>query len=157
MYDFVYVSNLIDAHLLAAEALIRAYGNPVPTADMRVDGEAFNITNEETVQFWAFQRALAASVDLPVKDEDIKVIPFWLAFVIAAVSEWATWVLTRGTKQPLVTRDAVRNTVMSRTLNGAKARRVLGYKPKVSIEEGLERTGKWFKEQIKEEQKAKTL
>lgn len=122
---------------------------------MRVDGECFNITNEEPVLFWEFQRALAAAVGLPVKKEDIKVIPFWLAFVIAAVSEWATWALSGGKKQPLVTRDAVRNTVMSRTLNGEKARRVLGYRPRVSMEEGVARTGQWFVELAKRDGETK--
>lgn len=106
--------------------------------------------------FWGFQRALAASVGLPVKEEDIKTIPFWLAFLIATVSEWTTWVLSAGKRQPLITRDAVRNTVMSRTLNIEKATRVLGYRPKVSMEEGIARTGKWFQEYEKREEAKKT-
>lgn len=39
MYDFVYVSNLVDAHVRAARALIRSYGEPPPGRETRVDGE----------------------------------------------------------------------------------------------------------------------
>lgn len=106
--------------------------------------------------FWGFQRALAASVGLPVKDEDIKTIPFWLAFLIATISEWTTWLLSAGKRQPLVTRDAVRNTVMSRTLKIEKATRVLGYRPIVSMKEGIARTGKWFQEYEKRDEAKKT-
>ncbi|KAK0615066.1 hypothetical protein B0T17DRAFT_602170 [Bombardia bombarda] len=87
-YDFVYVSNLVDANILAAKALLNAYGKPTPPNDMRVDGEAFNVTNDEHVEFWEFQRAIAALI-----------------------------------------------------------KRVLGYKPKVGIDEGLAVAGKWFMEE----------
>ncbi|KAI1103744.1 hypothetical protein F4804DRAFT_215930 [Jackrogersella minutella] len=47
LYDFVYISNLVDLHILAADALVRAYGKPLPPSDMRVYGESFNVTNDE--------------------------------------------------------------------------------------------------------------
>ncbi|KUI69913.1 Sterol-4-alpha-carboxylate 3-dehydrogenase, decarboxylating [Cytospora mali] len=144
LYDFIYVSNLVDAHILAAQALHRAYGKPPSPIDMRVDGECFHVTNDERVLFWDFQRAIAASIGLPVKKEEIKVIPVWVAYLFAALSEWFTWIKTGGKGSPIVTREAVRLTVIERTLNGEKAKRVLGYRPKVSINEGLARTGKWF-------------
>lgn len=56
----------------------------------------------------------------------------------------------------IVTREAVRLTVIERTLNGEKAKRVLGYRPKVSIGEGLERTGKWFVDEAKRAGEGKT-
>ncbi|KAI0394441.1 C-3 sterol dehydrogenase/C-4 decarboxylase family protein [Xylariaceae sp. FL0594] len=148
IYDFVYIFNLVDAHMLAAQALIRAYGRPAPL-DMegRVDGQVFNVTNEEPVEFWEFQRAIAASVGLPVRKEDIRIVPVWLATLTAAINEWLYWVFTLGKKQPIVNREAIRLTTISRTLKNEKARRILGYRPKVSIEEGLARAGKWFREE----------
>ncbi|KAI1874552.1 hypothetical protein JX265_004760 [Neoarthrinium moseri] len=147
LYDFVYVSNLVDAHILAAEALLRAFGQPPQPQDARVDGESFNVTNNEPVCFWEFQRAIGASVGLPVKKEEIKAIPIWLALLMATISEWTTWVWTWGKQQPIVTREAVKLTTITRTLKGEKARRILGYEPKVSMSEGLERAGKWFVEE----------
>ncbi|KAK2615821.1 hypothetical protein N8I77_002547 [Diaporthe amygdali] len=147
LYDFVYASNCADAHILAAKALLRAWGTSPPPPDKRVDGESFNITNEESVPFWDFQRAIAASVGLPVKPEEIKILPIWVAYLIATIAEWFTWIRTLGKDQPIVTREAVRLTVIERTLSGEKAKRVLGYHPKVTMDEGLARTGKWFVEE----------
>ncbi|RYP03234.1 hypothetical protein DL764_005281 [Monosporascus ibericus] len=146
-YDFVYVSNLIDAQMLAAQSLIRAYGKPPPPLDMRVDGQSFNITNDERILFWEFHRGVAASVGLPIQKENIRVIPAWVALLMAFISKWGTWIRTWGSKQPPVTREAVRLTTITRTLNGEKAKRVLGYRPRVSIYEGLQIAGKWFVEE----------
>lgn len=116
---------------------------------MRIDGEAFFITNDEHMLFWDYQRAIAASIGIPVKKEDIKIVPIWVAYLAALVSEWYTWVVTWGQEVPLVTREAVRMTVIHRTFNIEKAKRVLGYQPKVTIADGLERAGKWFVEEEK--------
>ncbi|KAK4212524.1 putative 3-beta hydroxysteroid dehydrogenase/isomerase family protein [Rhypophila decipiens] len=145
-YDFVYVSNYVDANILAAKALLKAYGKPPPADDMRVDGEAFNVTNDEPVEFWEFQRGIAASVGLPARKEDIKIIPVWMALLVALFSEWSTWIRTFGKGQPIVTREAVRLTTITRTMNCDKIKRVLGYRPKLSMEEGLAIAGKWFRE-----------
>ncbi|KAI0016369.1 C-3 sterol dehydrogenase/C-4 decarboxylase family protein [Xylariomycetidae sp. FL0641] len=147
-YDFVYVtSNLVDAQLLAAQALVRAFGKPPPPLESRVDGQSFNVTNDERILFWDFHRAVAASVGIPIKKEDVKVVPVWVGLLMAFISEWSTWLRTRGTKQPPFTREAVRLTGITRTLNGEKAKRVLGYKPRYSIHQGLEIAGKWFVEE----------
>ncbi|KAJ4412521.1 erg26, C-3 sterol dehydrogenase [Gnomoniopsis sp. IMI 355080] len=154
-YDVTYVSNLVDAHLLAAHALINAYGKAPSSPEARVDGEAFIITNDEPVLFWEFQRAIAASVGRPVKEEDIKVVPLWVVMLLALISEWTTWILSFGKKQPAITREAVHLSTINRTLKCEKAKRVLGYKPKVGVYEGLEIAGKWFLQEEKRAQEAK--
>lgn len=45
------------------------------------------LANEEPVPFWDFQPAIAASVGLPVKPEEIKVLPIWVAYIIATIAE----------------------------------------------------------------------
>lgn len=144
--DFVYISNLMDAHILAAEALVRAYGKPPPAPERRVDGEPFLILNEKSMPFWEFSRKLATSAGYPVKPEEIRVVPFWLAFFVGAVSEWVTWVFTLGKKHPIISRHTVRASTIPRTFNDEKARRVLGYAPKIDLEEAIARTGRWFRE-----------
>lgn len=52
--DFMYVLSLVDAHILAAQALHDAYGKPVPEEGKRVDGQCFNVTNHECILFWDF-------------------------------------------------------------------------------------------------------
>lgn len=150
-YDFMYVSNLVDAHILAARALHDAHGKPVPEEARRVDGQCFNVTNHERILFWDFQRAISASIGLPVRPEDIKVIPAWAALLGASAIEWITWIRTLGKGRPAVPWEAVRLTTITRTLNGDRFQRVTGYQPRVSIREGLEMAGKWF---IEEQKKA---
>lgn len=48
-YDFTYIPNLVDAHILAAHALVGAYGRAAPPPERRVDGETSIITNDEPV------------------------------------------------------------------------------------------------------------
>lgn len=154
-YDVTYISNLVDAHLLAAHALIHAFGKaPLPPAH-RVDGETFIITNDEPVLFWDFQRAVAASVGRPVKKEDIKVVPYWVVMLTAMISEWTTWIWSFGKKQPPITREAVHLSTITRTLKCDKAKRVLGYKPKVGVYDGLSTAGRWFLEEEKRADEAK--
>lgn len=151
-YDFMYISNLVDAHILAAQALHDAYGKPVPEEGKHVDGQCFNVTNHERILFWDFQRGVSASIGLPVKPEDIKVVPAWVALLGAAVIEWITWIRTLGKGRPAITREAVRLTTITRTLNGDRFQRVTGYQPRVSIHEGLEISGKWFVEEQRKQE-----
>lgn len=144
LYDLVYVGNLAEAHLLAARALVAAYGRPPPPAEKRVDGENFNITNGERVNFWDFTRTIGARAGFPVKREEIRVIPLWVGLLMGWVSEWIVWLLSGGKRQPNMTMEGIRLSTINRTLNGDKAMRVLGYRPQVSIEEGIERGVKWW-------------
>jgi sterol-4alpha-carboxylate 3-dehydrogenase (decarboxylating) len=148
LYDFIYIGNLVDAHLLAAYALLHGYGKPAPTKAVRVDGETFNVTNDERILFWEFHRSISASVGFPVKKEDIKIVPKWVALLTAFISEYSTWIFSWGTKQAAVTREAVRLTTIERTLNGEKAKRLLGYQPKVSIQDGITKGGQWFVNEV---------
>ncbi|KAJ0422485.1 hypothetical protein BJY00DRAFT_280245 [Aspergillus carlsbadensis] len=145
-YDFVYIGNLADAHLLAAHALLDAWGKPRPTTDP-VDGERFNITNDDPWLFWDFQRAVAAQTGNPVRPEDVVVIPKWVGLTMGFVSEWVVWAISRGTRTPNMTREGIRFSTLIRTLNMGKAKRVLGYQPKIGMQEGLERSVRWFMEQ----------
>lgn len=154
-YDVTYISNLVDAHLLAAQALVEAHGKAVPPPERRVDGEAFIITNDEPVLFWDFNRAVAASIGIPVKKEDIKVVPYWVAMLAATVSEWSTWIFSFGRRQTPITREAVHLSTITRTLRCDKAKRILGYRPRVGVYEGLEECSKWFVEEAKRTEQAK--
>ncbi|ROW06273.1 hypothetical protein VPNG_08074 [Cytospora leucostoma] len=153
-YDFMYVSNLVDAHIIAAQALLDAYGKPPPPEKNRVDGQCFNVTNDERILFWDFQRAVSASIGLPVRPEDIKIVPAWVALLGASVIEWVTWLRTLGKGRPPLTWETVRLTIITRTLNGDRFKRITGYKPRVSIREGLAIAGKWF---VEEQRKAQDL
>lgn len=147
LFSYTYVGNLVDAHILTAEALVHAYGKPPPPPpESRVDGEAFFITNDEDHdwRFWDYQRAVAAFVGYSVKKEDIKIIPLSLALVMGFVAEWWVWTTSLGEKESVLSRQTVRYACIHRTLNCSKAKRVLGYRPKVTMSEAIEKTGAWF-------------
>lgn len=146
VYDFVYVGNLADAHILAAQRLVDAYGKPPAPPDQRVDGENINITNDEPVLFWEFTRKVAAEAGHPVKRENIVVIPAWFGLIMAWIGEWVVWVLSQGKRQPKMTVEGIRFSTINRTLNVQKAKRVLGYRPKVSTDEGIRRGVRWYME-----------
>ncbi|KAL6719195.1 hypothetical protein ACLMJK_003432 [Lecanora helva] len=142
IYDFVYVGNLVDAHILAAQALLRDYGKPPPPADRRVDGENINITNDEHVLFWDFTRKVAAAAGYPVKKEEIVVIPTWVGLLMAWFSEWVAWI--RGLQQPTMSYETIQLSTINRTMSVEKAKKVLGYRPTVSLDEGIQRGAKWY-------------
>ena len=88
----------------------------------------------------------------PVKKEEIQVVPKWVALLSAGVMEWITWASSFGRKQAAVTREAIHLTTCIKTMKCEKAKRVLGYRPRYTIAEGLERAGRWF---VEEEKRAK--
>lgn len=155
LYSYTYVGNLVDAHILAAEALVRVHGKPPPPAESRVDGEAFFITNDEDWRFWDYQRACTASVGYPTRKEDAKVIPFWLAYIMGFVAEWVVWLKSFGRNHSSLSRQTVRYCCINRTLKCDKAKRRLGYKPKLNMAEAIEKTGAWFVQEFPETENTK--
>ena len=128
LFDWTYVGNVAYAHLLAADALL----NDIPG----VEGEAFFITNDEPAPFWHFARAVWAAAGDTTEPSKIWVIPKDPGLMLASMVEWACWLV--GTK-PNLTRQVVTYSCTNRTYSCAKAKRVLGYKPLVSLQDGITR------------------
>ncbi|TFY74200.1 hypothetical protein EWM64_g9812 [Hericium alpestre] len=123
--DWVYVGNVADAHLLAADRLPSGGDVDASSSDASVAGQVFFITN---------------AADL--EPRNVTKIPFWLALCMAYVGEFRAW-LTRGTTE--FDRYAVLFTSITQWYNIDKARTVLGYQPKVSIEDAIHRAAEWWK------------
>ncbi|KAI0710013.1 hypothetical protein C8Q76DRAFT_695155 [Earliella scabrosa] len=153
-YDFTYIENLVHAFLLAASRLLQAADAPaLPPGDpMRIEGEAFNISNDERVPFWGFTLLMAEAWGTPVSEKELVKIPLWVGLILGFVTEWATWILTLGKKEPAMSVETVGYTYKVRTINIEKAKRVLGYKPLYSMREGIQKTAEWFKEQERKSQ-----
>lgn len=130
--DYTYVSNLIDALLLADEALAREGRDSVAA------GQAYFITNGEPMPFWDFVRKVAARLGFPPINYHV---PKSLVYAIAAVKEGID-TLKGGTinTEDGLTRFAIRYMCTHHYFSIEKARRELGYDPKVSVDEGIERT-----------------
>ncbi|PVH92680.1 C-3 sterol dehydrogenase/C-4-like protein [Periconia macrospinosa] len=146
-FDWTYIENTALAQLVTARALLRSYSGPVPD-NMRVDGEAFVITNDEPWRFWTFTRALAAAAGYGVDEKDVVKVPWRVMMAIAFVLEWGYWIFTLGKEKPRLNRARVKYTTMERTLDIKKAKTRLGYRPKVSMQEGIERSAKWFLDSV---------
>ncbi|KAI9724549.1 MAG: hypothetical protein M1812_000617 [Candelaria pacifica] len=121
--DFIYLDNVVEGLLLAAENLM---------STRTAAGEAIFISNNEPVPFRDFCLAVWANFGHTPRFE-VR-IPRQLAWGIGYIAEWATWV--SGTSSTL-TRGSVKDACATRYSNGAKAERILGYKPRVGLVEGL--------------------
>ena len=130
--DYTYVTNLVDAVLLADEALARDGVESVAA------GSAYFITNGEPMPFWDFVRKVVARLGFP----PIKyTVPKSLMYGIAAIKEGID-TLKGGTlnAEDGLTRFAIRYMCTHHYFSIEKARRELGYDPAVSVDEGIERT-----------------
>lgn len=144
IFDFSYVGNVAYAHLLAARALLTtAASKTVPLDTERVDGEAFFITNDAPVYFWDFARAVWFAAGSPKGKDHVWVLGKDLGWFLGLLSEGFFAVIR---KPPTFTRQRIVYSCMTRYYNCGKAKRVLGYRPRVSVQEGVNRGVKWFLE-----------
>jgi sterol-4alpha-carboxylate 3-dehydrogenase (decarboxylating) len=145
LFDFTYVENVAHGHLLAARALlITAASKTIPLDHERVDGEAFLITNDSPVYFWDFARAVWAAAGSPRGTDHVKVLPRSVGMVLGYFSEWFFWIIN---KPPTFNRQRIVYSCMTRYYDISKAKKRLGYRPLVSLDEGVRRSVKWTLEQ----------
>ncbi|KAF8856525.1 NAD(P)-binding protein, partial [Acephala macrosclerotiorum] len=148
VYDFLYVGNLVHAHILAARKLLLASSilEDEIEDEEKVDGESFHITNDSPWLFWDFTRVVAKEVGLEVKKENIRTVPRWMGMLMAIFAEWWVWIFSSGRRESNFQRNGVRYSTLNRTLDIGKAKRRLGYRPIWSMEEGLRRSVGWYRE-----------
>ncbi|BFZ58547.1 erg26, C-3 sterol dehydrogenase [Savitreella phatthalungensis] len=135
LFDFTYIGNAADAHVLAACKLL-GLGSKDVASKGAVAGEAFFITNGTPIPFWNFPRALYA--ELNHVDKSYLVIPKSLAWYLAVGSELFAWLTGKG--EASFTRFRVQFTCANRYYNIAKAQERLGYVPRVGMREGVRRS-----------------
>lgn len=137
LFDFTYVGNVVHGHLLAAIALLQTYkSSTVPLDHEKVDGEAFFITNESPIYFWDFARTVWKAAGNTQGTEGVWIISKDLGMPAGYIAEWFQWL----TGMPLkLSRKAIGFSCMTRYYNINKAKLRLGYKPIVSLEEGVKR------------------
>ncbi|KAI9314011.1 3-beta hydroxysteroid dehydrogenase/isomerase family-domain-containing protein [Zopfochytrium polystomum] len=134
LFDWTYVENVAHAHILAADKL---------TEDNGTNGEAFIITNDNPVFFWDFTKRIWAEYGR--KDTLKFAMPRTLALLIAFIFETIAFILSPLVKiSPVFTVYRVRLITSHRYFNISKAKSVLGYKPIVSLDEGIRRTVKYY-------------
>lgn len=141
LFDFTYVGNIVHAHLLAAFRLLSTYtryesGKGAPLDNERVDGEAFNVTNDAPIYFWDMTRAAWALTGKVVEPHQVWSLPEGLLGAIGGVAET---VMGLFGKTPRLTSRMVRYSCMTRYYSSEKAKFRLAYMPIVPVDEGLAR------------------
>jgi nucleoside-diphosphate-sugar epimerase len=131
--DSTYIDNAADAHLLAADALLN---NPAAA------GRAYFITNGEPRPLWELINRIIGAAGLPPVKRRIS---RRTARAIGGVFE-GVYAVLRIRVEPRMTRFLVDELATSHWFNLTAARRELGYEPRVSIDEGLQRLAAWFRE-----------
>ncbi|MEB3329697.1 MAG: NAD-dependent epimerase/dehydratase family protein [Candidatus Sericytochromatia bacterium] len=125
--DVTYVENVVEALLAAAEA------GPA------VVGRHYNITNGEPMPLVALLERLFGRLGMPLNGRPV---PYAVAWALAAGMEAVAH--ATGGHEPILTRYTVGVLARSQTLDLTAARRDLGYAPRVSVAEGLERFAAWW-------------
>ncbi|KAL7754297.1 erg26, C-3 sterol dehydrogenase [Sorochytrium milnesiophthora] len=141
MFDFTYVENVAHAHILAMQKLQRASS---------IGGQAFNITNDEHIPFWSFNKRFLQRL-LPAGHQALNRvgtvhIPWVVAIVLAYITEFACLLLSPIKKiEPTFSTFRVGITTANRTFNCNKAKRMLGYRPVYSLDDGIDKTCEWVR------------
>ena len=131
LIDSTYIDNAADAHVLAADALAER-----PSAA----GRAYFISNGEPLGVWDLVNRIIGTAGLPPIRTTVSPR---VARAMAGVFELVHTVLNIES-EPRLTRFVVEELTTSHWFDLSAARRELGYEPRVSIAEGLERLARWF-------------
>ena len=128
--DLTYIQNVVDALLLCAES-------PANTL-----GKKYNISNGEPVKIWELVVRICDELGLPHPKRKVS---HRTANAAASMLEFFYSFIPSSPEPPL-TRVSVSMMSNSTTLDISAARNELGYQPKVSVDEGVQRFLKWWKE-----------
>ncbi len=128
LMPWVFVSDVVDAALLAAQR---------PEAVGRV----YIINDQSSYRFCDVVRAMAAELG---RRRGGVVIPMAAASLAIRAQERALAALGR---EPVLTVGRLRSMTGVRRVSIARAKKELGFSPKVQLQEGMRRTMNWYKEQ----------
>ncbi len=132
LVDAIFIDDCVEAHILAAIQL-------APRSE--ISGNAYFLSGGDPRPFWEIvDRMLAAAGLGPVQ----KRMPKPLAYKLAAACE-ATWKTLRLRSEPPLTKFLVDTLTTAHWFDITAAKRDLGWKPKVKMEDGMARVAQWLK------------
>lgn len=139
LFDWTYVGNVADAHVLAAQKVLDAkYAR-------ELGGETFFITNDAPTYFWTLARTVWKA-DGHIDKYNI-VLSRPVAIAAGYLSQFFSKLLN---KEPGLTAFRAKITCATRYHDITKAKTVLGYVPEVSLEDGIQHTLDWIYETHKD-------
>ena len=131
MVDISYIDNVAEAHILAAENL---------DSHATAAGNAYFISQGEPVNLWNWINSLFERLDIvPVR----KRIGARTAYILGTLLE-GLYMWSNVDREPPMTRFLAEQLARSHWFSIAGARRDLGYKPRISTPEGIERLVQWL-------------
>jgi nucleoside-diphosphate-sugar epimerase len=127
LYHLTYVEDLVEGFVLAGES-------------DKSNNEIFTIGGDEYLTLNELVAKIAKILDKPVPRKSIPVWPVWISGLLC---EFACRPL--GISPPIY-RRRLDFFIKDRAFDVSKAKSVLGYNPKIDLEEGLKRTAEWYNE-----------
>lgn len=127
---FAYVADVVRGLVLVLE-------------HKRAEGQTYNITDDR----WPTQAELLREISRQVGARSPRVhVPYWLLYSAAFAAEQAGDLARRP--NPVITRFGVALYGADNRVSIDKARRELGYEPRVSLEEGVGLATAWYRERL---------
>ncbi|KAL6650108.1 hypothetical protein ACP70R_014332 [Stipagrostis hirtigluma subsp. patula] len=129
--DFIYVDNVVHCHICAERTLCTKEGAKTS------GGKAYFVTNMEPMNLWDFiymiQEELGYKRPLRIK------VPLFVIIPVSYLVQWSYKLLyLSGLRQPqMVTSARIKYVTLNRTFSCNKAVEELGYKPNVTLMDGV--------------------
>lgn len=127
-YHPVYIDNLVDGFMLAMD-------------EKKGNGEAYLIADEEYVEIEDLVKRVARALNTSIKIPHYPVIPLLIAGYICE------FVCRPFKLTPPIFPRRIDWYRQNRAFKIDKAKRDLGYQPKIGLDEGLKRTAEWYKKE----------
>lgn len=131
--DTIYIDNAARAHLLAEKRL---------SEHPDLSGRTYFISQDEPIELWRMIDHILEAGGRPPVTKTVSPATAWL---FGAVGEVVYRLLGKNDEPPM-TRFLARELATSHWFNIEAAKRDLGYRPEVGIEEGLRRLKAWLNE-----------
>ena len=133
----VYVKNMANAHVLAADALLQNNRN--------IMGKAYLITDGAGENFFKFFDQVVVGAGYKIFPKNLW-LPHWLAYSMGSISEFIAWLASPIKKyNPKFSRFAVTYTCTDFTFNSNRAKTDFEWNPKYSTPQAIENTIQYYK------------
>eukprot|EP00127_Corallochytrium_limacisporum_P001640 Clim_evm9s73 gene=Clim_evmTU9s73 len=141
--DWIHVDSVAHGHVLAEEHMVK--GDPAC-------GEAFNITSSTPMKYRNFRGTKEVNVGKSTNHwghPPADIMPINIVYALALFNEWCyalTSIIPLGPELTLMAIDFTQRTYW---FNTDKARKLLGYKPLYTTDEGIKRTREVYEASLK--------
>eukprot|EP01137_Pigoraptor_chileana_P000180 Opistho-2@35890 len=134
LVDFTHVRNVAHAHIVAGESLKKG---------AKINGKAYNITNDEPIRFWDFLGRILTGLGYPAPQSNL---PYRFVYVIAVILQFFCFILRPITViKPTFTPMKVALAGTYHYYDCSAAKRDFGYKPIVKLSDGIADTLEHFR------------